>query len=233
MGLEPKPNKSTTEGEDTSDIARGTTTDTVSTDSSSASTSTSTSKDKRIKKSKKKLYTADKDKFSNINKELQELKTRLDKAEHMLLEQETATGVFKGFKQKVELEESRARRNNIVVHGLPIINGSLKQSVNDFLGEKLQLSVQVKSAKCLGNPTKGTVPILISFMDIEHKLTVFRNCHLLRGERISITDDLTDEERERRKKLLPVLKTLKDEGKKVRFRGTDLYVNDVKYNGLQ
>ena len=186
---------------------------------------------KKVKKQTKKPI--EEDKLSEITKELKQLRTRLKKAENKLQVQETATGVFGDFKKKVELEESRGRRNNIVVHGLSVKKGSVEQSVTDFLASKLDLltgEVQVKSTRCLGNPTNGVVPILVSFAEFEHKLMVFRNCHLLRGEPISITDDLTDAEREQRKRLLPVLKVLKAQGKKVRFRGPDLYVDDVKHN---
>ena len=162
------------------------------------------------------------DGLNAVDDEVKRLKTSMVNMESKIQVHETVTEELKNFKKKVEMEESRARRNNIVIHGLEVTNGSVNESVNELMDKKLKVKVQLKSTKCLGNPAKGAVPILVSFPDMEQKLIVFRNCHLLRGERISITDDLTDDERKQRKKPLPVLKAMKAEGKKVRFRGTDL-----------
>ena len=137
---------------------------------------------------------------------------------------------IKGFVRKVQADDSRARRNNVVIYGLrPPKNESIVKFTSNYIETKLKVKPVITAVKSLGSSTLKLAPILVTLGSLADKSSIFKNCSNLRGENVSIQDDLSIDERKERLSLMPLLKKLKLEGNKVYFRGTDLYVNGVKH----
>jgi hypothetical protein len=100
-----------------------------------------------------------------------------------------------------------------------------------FFKDKLCLEPGIFEVFPLENRSSATeIPYLVKVNSMEQKVAVFQNCSKLRGSTITISDDLTPEERNNRIKLMPALKKLKSEGIKVCFRGDVLYANGKPYS---
>ena len=72
---------------------------------------------------------------------------------------------------------------------------------------------------------------IVTLSSIHEKLKIFKNCHKLRShsEKISIVENMTKNEREQRKKLLPILHSEKQKGNRAVLRGADLFINGEKF----
>ena len=140
---------------------------------------------------------------------------------------------FRVHRERIRGIESRARRNNIVIHGVDhmVDMENQKEWFRKFFLAKLDLNPKIVSVIKLGHYRATGVPFLITLKSFQEKTIIFSNSYKLRteGQLISIQDDLTPEEREERKKLIPILELLRGQGKKVGFRGAVLYVEGLKY----
>ena len=83
-----------------------------------------------------------------------------------------------------------------------------KEPLVDIVITKLNLLLQLNlTVSCLNNvyllgKSEGTRPILIQFLSYFTKVQVLKECKKLKGTSISITEDLTKEEREVRRVLV-------------------------------
>jgi hypothetical protein len=125
------------------------------------------------------------------------------------------------------------RANNIVIHGLRYVNNNYQDvsHVHDLLKQKLSFVGNVLNVYPLGKPTPDKpVPYLVQLNCLNDKARIFRNCHSLAGSNISVCDDMSPEQKLRRKQLIPKLKELKRDGIKASLRSDCLYVNNKLYN---
>ena len=99
---------------------------------------------------------------------------------------------------------------------------TLEGKTEKWFKDTLDLS---KVAYCIGNNTKKSKPLLVSLMTLGHRNEIFAKGVLskLKGTKISIQEDLPEEIRNVRKKWMPTLMTLKQQGRKVQFRGDKLF----------
>lgn len=128
------------------------------------------------------------------------------------------------------LDKTSVKRyeNNIVIHGATF--GESDWNINSVL---IKLGVDRKEAEVIpfGLQTiQKSIPYLVKLNSPRQKMQVFQNCHKLRGSKISITDDMTPEQRQNRGHQMPTLIRLKAEGKKVYFKYDKLYVNGKLYD---
>jgi hypothetical protein len=137
-----------------------------------------------------------------------------------------------------ELEERRAKENNIVIHGIQELNSQIgterkdhdtKEALNILKGCKMKEEKRkiVRVAR-LGRYDKDNTkrPLLVAFENIECKKELFRNIKNLQEDEtfkdIRIKNDLTRTEREQEAKLREETKELNEQaqwkGDDVRFR---------------
>jgi len=125
-------------------------------------------------------------------------------------------------------EESSER--NIIVFGLIPKNAEddCTQHVGNFLHDTLGLdNKRICRVEVIGkNFKRDFAPVRVSFKSRHDRASVFRNCHKLKGKQVSIQEDLSLEERDIRRAVLPHLKYHKEQGRKVYFRGSSLYVDE-------
>lgn len=100
--------------------------------------------------------------------------------------------------------EIKKTNRNIVFHGLRIHNSDIKKEVVSFCLKFLHVKpniIKARKVRC----NSEIPPVIITVSDYEDKAIVFGNCHKLKKykAKISITDDLSREERESRRMDLP------------------------------
>jgi len=114
-------------------------------------------------------------------------------------------------------------QKNIIIHGLEKKANS-KKNVELFLSSQLGISVKVKEAVQLGKDSKS---LLVKLTSVGEKVSVFRNCSKIDKKlKINIVEDLSRQEREERKKLLPELIKAKQSGFTAYFRRNKLVIKE-------
>jgi hypothetical protein len=119
-----------------------------------------------------------------------------------------------------------SRKRNVVVHGLlhPLHETKLEPEMKHFFKSCLDIDIEPCKVVPIGTAKKAYLVKLQSYRD---KKLLFRNCHKFKTYhgRISISDDLTVEERVRKKSLMPWWLEAKQKGHKAYFKGGELFVD--------
>lgn len=168
------------------------------------------------------------------NEELRALKQESEKLredyavvrrENEEMKQELAK--LQGITERLERE---SRRKNVIVAGIPIDTADpqeVKQCVESFIEQNLEIKIQVKSAHKLGGKM-----CLIELADLKEKEEIMKNKHRLknlRGQRVYINDDLTEGEREVQKQIRLRAREERGGGKKVKVGYNRLIIEDEEW----
>jgi hypothetical protein len=132
--------------------------------------------------------------------------------------------------------EDQMKEKNIIIYGLE--RGTLNAedghptiATNDFFNNKLNCDIPFEKASW----GKGdNPPLFVKLNDTTTKRTIFRNCHKLKGTRISVQEDFCRETRMQRRFQLDDFKRLRAiPGNKVYFRRGDLIINGRVHDPYQ
>lgn len=119
---------------------------------------------------------------------------------------------------RLEQLEREKRRNNVVITGLTIANSNtteLKQEMEKFIQQKLEMSVPVQTAYKIGPKM-----CIIKLQSFEDKIQLMKNkmkLRNMRGDRIFINNDLSRKEREIDKQIRKRAEAEKNQGKTVKI----------------
>ena len=169
---------------------------------------------------------------------IEELRTALRESEKRITELENMNEkLYKALKEqedKLDDQEARSRRNNIVIHGIQRKNpketwDECEELVRDLLEEKLNITnPKIERAHRLGHSTKA--PIILRFLSFKEKEEVLRKRASLKGTNIFINEDFTGRVRDIRSRLSPFLRKMREEGKRVNMVYDHLSVDGVRWN---
>lgn len=132
-------------------------------------------------------------------------------------------------KTRLEKQEKDNKRNNIIIKGLEIKNPKMAGTeVENFIQNSLQVSVKVRNAFTIGKQEekKVTVAEISTFTE---KLAIMKNKARLKGNNIYIEDDLTKEEQQIQTAIKKVAREEREKGKKTQIGYRKLKVNNVQY----
>src|SRR5690348_6833668 len=173
----------------------------------------------------KQLQCSENDSASLLN-----LKSNLDKLVNRIQNPNTPkeTSNLDHVKNDVNENQADSTDFNIVIHGLKLNGTDVSSQIIQFFKSSLTLDLDVKQVKHLNKKFKKST-ILVTLYSIKDKLTIFKNCHKLKHQNLKVTivEDLTLEERNERKKLIPILKWARALGKKAYLRGPNLFIDRV------
>ncbi|CAG2203305.1 unnamed protein product [Mytilus edulis] len=126
-----------------------------------------------------------------------------------------------------EMNERKARENNLIIFGITENKSEVKQeridhdieNINElFYDAKINLEEgNIVKTKRLGkyDSKKDSRPLLVNLKSIDSKLTLFKNMHYIRGmpkyEKVNVSNDLTQSEREQEKVLWAEAKKLQEQ----------------------
>lgn len=140
-------------------------------------------------------------------------------------------------KEKCRQIENHSRRQNLRVSGIPERPGeSVKKIVVELFSQispsiAAQLPFSVDVAHRLGPPRvgEGALPrrIIVRFLSRDHRDQVWRDSQtstVLRQRKFFLTQDLTQETKEARNKLWPLVEKARKERKRAGFRGACAYI---------
>ncbi|KAF6214140.1 hypothetical protein GE061_008879 [Apolygus lucorum] len=129
-------------------------------------------------------------------------------------------------KSKLERLESDAKRNNLVIYNMDenekdrsellILVRNLFKEVMGIAVESIQLNSVIR----LGTVKRGrTRPVVVAFANNDSKWEVLKATKNLRGSLINISQDYTDTEREKRRKLVAYRKLVSEKGDEAKIKG--------------
>lgn len=136
-------------------------------------------------------------------------------------------------------KKRRKKKNHkIVIHGIHQQHSNWnnkhpKDEVQTFFREKLELTgIKIKNAHLMGR-AKNNIPIVVK-LNAEHKNLVFKNASKLKNfyptERYSIQNYWSKEEQQ---KLKPIIRNLKQTGRKIRYKELKMYVKDKSVEEIE
>lgn len=117
--------------------------------------------------------------------------------------------------------ESGARKKNVIVYGMQEENNEhindLKEKINWLLNNKMELDIkreEIDDFFRLGKKTeeKKNRPIIIKMISNWRKTEIMMNKKKLRGTRIFIENDMSEEEMSEKKNMIAEMRELKSKG---------------------
>ncbi|CAH0546780.1 unnamed protein product [Brassicogethes aeneus] len=135
-------------------------------------------------------------------------------------------------RETVKALDRRIRKNNIVIFGIETDYKNLKQETLALFSEKINIDIKeedIGGIYFLGPKHKQTKPIIVEFISGIKKDLVFKNAFKLKSSGISISQDLSAEDREINKTLVQHLKAAKKKGLKAYIRGSNLIFGEDTY----
>lgn len=144
-------------------------------------------------------------------------------------------------KQDILDLQCRSMRNNIVIHGVPEIQGETFQKtenlVKTFLASHLRMdeaavqNIGFGRVHRIGQKHEGHSirPIVAQFLDPKSKSMVMERGKELKGTKFSMNDQFPAEIVKRRRLLFPIMKDAKKSNKRVRLTVDRLYIDGLLY----
>jgi hypothetical protein len=138
-------------------------------------------------------------------------------------------------KKQQSIKENEKRAKNLIIHGVECKNLENGQedpffTAADFFFAKLGIRIITENVFRQGRKNGDKpAPLFVTLENEADKGRIFKNCHKLKGLNISIQNDLSKEDREKRKNLVTKLKELKEQGMSAQLRGIQLYVDGKPY----
>lgn len=111
-----------------------------------------------------------------LRKELEKMKERMEKVERNL-----------------EEKEKEEKRNNIVIRGVEIEEAGAEKEVEKMMKDKLNIEIKVKQVE-IRNTRNNKKLAIVKIMDYEDKRKVMKEKRKLKGTRVYIDDDRTEQE---------------------------------------
>lgn len=157
--------------------------------------------------------------------EIAKLKEEANKNE--LKWQQTVKNLEQKFEGRLERKEKQEKKNNIIIKGLPFVQGKEKETVENLIQKDLHLSIKPKEILVIG---KDRRILLVKLHTWQEKQEIMKKKSLLKEKeetkKIFITNDYTTEEMKAQKQILEIAGTYQKEGKRVKIAYKKLRIED-------
>ena len=133
---------------------------------------------------------------------------------------------------------AHSMRSNLVFYNLPEVEkedpfATVKDVIANKMGVDENNEIEIERAHRLGakrNDEKPR-PIVAKFLRYQDKEYIRKSAYLLKGTKVGIADQFPKEIAETRKKLYPILKKAKEDGRAVKLIKDKLFINGQCYRG--
>lgn len=163
--------------------------------------------------------------------ETSELKSSVEAYELSIARHEEALATMK---DEINNMERYSRKFNLRFIGVAEhVNDKLEDCsllIRNHIKSVLDINVDIENAHRTGKKHPGKPRhIIAKFIRRPERFAVFSQRGKFKVKGISVTEDLSYNDLQIRRKLSPYAKEAFDAGKKVRYRGTTLFINDVEF----
>lgn len=166
--------------------------------------------------------------MKSVNENLVEVNKRIENLELMNTEKE---GKIKLQDERILNLEVELRKRNIVLYKLSE-NESISNPLETVIVRALSHHVEgithehIERSFRMGRPASNTTrPVLVSFTSLKTKEKIMQNISRLTKAGLVISEDYPKEIKEKRRVLVPIMKTLKNENHKASIRLDKLFVD--------
>lgn len=169
----------------------------------------------------------------NIKKEITVLKEHLESEFSKI--STNFENKYKELKTKYEKLEKELRRNNIIIFGLETPVENLGNFVVNKLNQHLGLTLTINDINNIYTIGKQTTkrPIIVKLLSYLKKQEILKNCNKLKGTSISISEELSIEERKENKILRQHLKKARSKNLNASIKNRKLIVNGQAYSAQE
>uniref|UniRef100_A0A0A9WDN3 Teneurin-2 n=1 Tax=Lygus hesperus TaxID=30085 RepID=A0A0A9WDN3_LYGHE len=167
--------------------------------------------------------------LGEMNKEIKENKQNISALKTQVMEYKKENDTLLS---KIQFFEQHSKRKNIIIYNIEEKETGwreLRLLLDGFFRELLKIEIDMNLIEGIYRIGKryGTSPrpLRVVFADMNTKNEVISSTRNLRGTKISISQDYTEPEREKRRTLLSYRRKLMDSGIPVKIKGFSLLVN--------
>lgn len=133
--------------------------------------------------------------------------------------------------------ENRSRKNNLIVRGIKEVEHETEHTLLNNINENIFQGILGAKAETIERmhrlgmkQTNRDRPVIITFKDHKEKAAIMKNCHKLKGSKISVSDDYSKRLLEIPKNLLDSAAEEKKQGAKIKLLYDKLKVNTTTYS---
>nr|XP_037280068.1 uncharacterized protein LOC119173281 [Rhipicephalus microplus] len=177
---------------------------------------------------------------STVNARMNDVMVAMKKQKVEIKELQTEVTALKGnlqqHQRRLDDLEGRSRRHNLVIFGFPepdCENATelRKKIIEELIGDKLGVVANsVERIHRVGKKCHDKVrPVIMNFFYYNEKLKVLKNCHQLKGTKISVNHDFCKASIAKRRKLWSHTNDFRAQGRKVSLDYDKLRVDDDIY----
>lgn len=141
--------------------------------------------------------------------------------------------------RRLEGLERQSRKNNIIVFGLENTNHRNTELANWIISKlesllEVTVSLQeINNVYYIGKHDSPNRPVIVQFSSYLTKIKIFKNLFKLKGKNISISHDLSPEDRKINKVLVSNLKEAKSKKLAAYIKGNKLHIGEEVYSYQQ
>lgn len=160
--------------------------------------------------------------LEKTNRELKLIKQELKIKEKEWMEEKIGLkNRITELEDRMEREDKSRRRNNIILRGAKIKGENIKNEIEGFIKEKMNVTIQIREAYEIN---KGVV--VAKMEDWTEKREVMLNKSRLRGTNTYIDNDMTKQEMSIQKQLRDIAKHEREKGSIVKVGYQKIIIND-------
>lgn len=162
-------------------------------------------------------------------KENRDLREELKKREDMWAKEKNALiERIEKLENKLENQEKKERKCNLVIKGLQIEENEKEKSLEKFIKNTMNIETRVKKAFKMNK--KGNSDIILAEMETwEEKQAIMTNKSKLRGSAIYIENDMTIEERKIQAEIRKLSRAERERGKRTTIGYKKLFINGIEH----
>lgn len=174
-----------------------------------------------------------------LKRELKEMRKLMEEEREERRAMEGERKVWKNrvieLEERIERMESRERKRNIVVKGIPEGRGERREETEEKVKIMIDNQMEIKDIRAdmiirIGKETEGrNRPVLVKCADEMEKKRIIAQRTKLKGSKIFLEEDLTFEVRQKRKKLWFLAKKNEVDNKEIRWRGDKILIRGRRY----
>lgn len=130
-------------------------------------------------------------------------------------------------KIKLENQEKKERKNNIIIKGKNFPKENKKQEIKEFVKKELGVKVEIEEAYKVGREEMNVT--VVKLENFEQKIEILKNKYKLGRREIYIDCDLTKEEQKIQATIRKVAKEERNAGKKTKVGYRKMVVDGIQY----
>ena len=150
------------------------------------------------------------------------------KVEQLEEEDQFIKNKLRNLEEKLDSAENHLKRNNLLFYGILSVAGETWLDCEDKVMNIIKMDIKIKDGVAVERAHRASKAIVIKLLSYKDKEKVLQGAKNLASSSkdISVREDFSQAVQTKRSKLVPVMKTLRKDGKRARLRFNKLVTDD-------